>query len=301
MRKYGSWTEQETTVFRTTSDNKELTLTPPATLTGASLTLTYPDISSGTTDTMLSRTSTDTLTNKTFDVDGTGNSLTNIADANIKAGAAISVSKLAALTPTRALVSDGSGVVSASAVTSTELGYLSGVGSAIQTQIDGKASTALNNLAAVAINTSLISDTDNTDNLGSAAIAWANGYINTLLLDSNSQTTTITGSPSASASVNYILPPAGPAVNGYVLSATTAGIMSWVVQSGGGTGGLFSDQDGSSGDLTILGTERKGGAFFTINTGHTYTVNTDAYFLTLETLKVEGTLIVNGTVIIHEF
>ena len=35
-------------------------------------------------------------------------------------------------------MSDGSGVVSASSVTSTELGYLSGVTSAIQTQIDGK-------------------------------------------------------------------------------------------------------------------------------------------------------------------
>lgn len=38
------------------------------------------------------------------------------------------------------------------------------------------ANTALSNLASVAINTSLISDTDNTDDLGSAAILWANTY-----------------------------------------------------------------------------------------------------------------------------
>jgi len=40
------------------------------------------------------------------------------------------------LTTSRALVSDGSGDVSVSAVTSTEVGYLDGVTSSIQTQID---------------------------------------------------------------------------------------------------------------------------------------------------------------------
>lgn len=40
------------------------------------------------------------------------------------------------LTASRALVSDGSGKVAVSAVTSTEIGYLDGVTSAIQTQID---------------------------------------------------------------------------------------------------------------------------------------------------------------------
>lgn len=41
----------------------------------------------------------------------------------------------------------------------------------------GFATTALNNLAAVAINTSLVSDTDVTDNLGSASIRWLNLYV----------------------------------------------------------------------------------------------------------------------------
>jgi hypothetical protein len=45
------------------------------------------------------------------------------------------------LTTSRALVSDGSGKVSVSSVTSTELDYLSGVSSAIQTQLNGKQST----------------------------------------------------------------------------------------------------------------------------------------------------------------
>ena len=42
------------------------------------------------------------------------------------------------LTASRALISNGSGKVAVSAVTSTELGYLDGVTSAIQTQLDGK-------------------------------------------------------------------------------------------------------------------------------------------------------------------
>ena len=45
------------------------------------------------------------------------------------------------LTASRALISDGSGKVATNAVTSTELGYLSGVTSAIQTQISGKQNT----------------------------------------------------------------------------------------------------------------------------------------------------------------
>lgn len=68
---------------------------------------------------------TATLTNKTFDADGTGNSITNIENADIKAGAAIDATKIA----------DGS-------VSSTEFQYLGNVTSDIQTQIDSKAPTA---------------------------------------------------------------------------------------------------------------------------------------------------------------
>jgi len=60
-----------------------------------------------------------------------------VVNASVASGAAIAFSKMADLTASRALVSDGSGDVSVSAVTSTELGYLDGVTSAIQTQIDG--------------------------------------------------------------------------------------------------------------------------------------------------------------------
>ena len=51
---------------------------------------------------------------------------------------AVSTIKDSNLTASRALISDGSGKVAVSAVTSTELGYLDGVTSNIQTQLDGK-------------------------------------------------------------------------------------------------------------------------------------------------------------------
>lgn len=46
------------------------------------------------------------------------------------------------LTASRALISNGSGKVAVSTVTSTELGYLDGVTSAIQTQLNGKAASS---------------------------------------------------------------------------------------------------------------------------------------------------------------
>ena len=62
-----------------------------------------------------------------------------VTNAKIVASAGITLSKLAAVTASRALVSDGSGFVSASSVTATELGYVSGVTSSIQTQLNTKA------------------------------------------------------------------------------------------------------------------------------------------------------------------
>lgn len=93
----------------------------------------------------------------------------SIVNADVAAAAAIAYSKLAALTANRALQSDGSGFVSVSAVTSTELGYVSGVTSAIQTQFTGKANQALDNLASTAVNADIIPATDNTVSLGSSA------------------------------------------------------------------------------------------------------------------------------------
>lgn len=66
------------------------------------------------------------------------NLATSIVNADISAAAAIALSKLAVLGTNLALQSNASGVISVSSVTSTELGYLSGVTSAIQTQLNAK-------------------------------------------------------------------------------------------------------------------------------------------------------------------
>lgn len=61
-----------------------------------------------------------------------------IVNADVNASAAVSLSKLAATTASRALASDASGFITPSSTTATELGYVSGVTSAIQTQLNGK-------------------------------------------------------------------------------------------------------------------------------------------------------------------
>jgi len=91
------------------------------TLASAKAIKTYVD----TNVSSVTPSSTTTFTNKTIDVDATGNSLTNIANANIKASAAIDATKIA----------DGS-------VTSTEFQYINSLSSNAQTQIDSKAPLA---------------------------------------------------------------------------------------------------------------------------------------------------------------
>jgi hypothetical protein len=66
----------------------------------------------------------------------------SIVDADINASAAITLTKLAATTINRALASDSSGFIVVSTTTDTELGYVSGVTSAIQTQINSKVAKA---------------------------------------------------------------------------------------------------------------------------------------------------------------
>lgn len=79
----------------------------------------------------------------------------SLVDADINASAAIDPTKL------------GNGDVDA-----TELSTLNGVTSSVQTQLDGKANTALSNLASTALNTDLDPDSDLTRNLGSGSLSY---------------------------------------------------------------------------------------------------------------------------------
>lgn len=86
-----------------------------------------------------------TNANMTGDVTSVGNA-TSIAagvivNNDVNASAAIALSKLAATTASRALVSDASGIITPATTTATEIGYVNGVTSAIQTQLNGKQAT----------------------------------------------------------------------------------------------------------------------------------------------------------------
>ena len=232
-------------------------------------------------------------------------SASTILNADISASAAIARSKLAngtnnrlvvnnatgtmidaaAITAARALISDASGIPTHSTVTSTELDYLSGVTSAIQTQIntvstdlsnhlsdaadahdasaisnvpsgnlaatdvqgalnelqtdiDGRATTSLNNLASTAVNADIIPDTNNTKNLGSGTVRWASlhGVFFSMPSDGSGRvgTTNQTGATSSGAQTFR----SGTVVDGTSGSATV------------GTGNVSGT--GSSGDVNLI-------------------------------------------------
>jgi uncharacterized delta-60 repeat protein len=93
MKKFGSIRELVSTVF--SKDSQQVTLRPNSTTTYTNNRIVDlpPEDASGV---LMSASSPATMTNKTFDANGTGNSLSNIANANISNSAAIEVSKLSA-------------------------------------------------------------------------------------------------------------------------------------------------------------------------------------------------------------
>jgi len=97
------------------------------------------------------------------------------------------------------------------------------------------ANTALSNLASVAINTSLISDANNTDDLGSASIGWKDIYGYSLKLNGSSSGTATIVAPAAAGTPTLTLPtttgtfaltsdiPASPSIYGEYITTTFPG------------------------------------------------------------------------------
>ena len=129
------------------------------------------------TNGLITASSTDTLTNKTIDADGTGNSITNIENANIKSAAAIDATKIA----------DGS-------VTSTEFQFINSLSANAQTQIDSKQAT-INSSAR--LNANLVGDgsVDNTE------FGYINGVTSEIQTQINTATTNIATKASAGFAV----------------------------------------------------------------------------------------------------
>jgi len=73
------------------------------------------------------------------------------------------------------------------------------------------ASLALDNIASCAINTSLISDTHNTDDLGTEPIGWRTGYFGTSVIFVGTTYNTTVAFTEGAASRTYTIPDAGAA------------------------------------------------------------------------------------------
>lgn len=117
MKVFGSLSRLVSILFR--KDGQDLTFRPNQSTTyTAARDMQLPP--GDTAHTLVSATSTQTLTNKSIDADT--NTITNIENADIKSGAAIDATKIAA-----------------GSVDNTEFGYLNGVTSSVQGQLDDKA------------------------------------------------------------------------------------------------------------------------------------------------------------------
>lgn len=261
MKLYGSLSRLVAILFR--KDSQDITVRPnQATTYTAARDIQLPP--GDTAHVLVSASSTATFTNKTFDADGTGNSISNIENADIKAGAAIDATKIA----------NGS-------VSNTEFQYLDGVTSAIQTQIDAKvtgpASATDEALTRYDGTTGKLvqNSTATLSDAGALAIASGSISVDNLSLDGNTLASTDTNGnvlldpngtgavsvvaanlllssgtsaselrflePSGSGTnysafkaqaqagnVTYTLPAADATVSGYVLSSDAAGALSWV-------------------------------------------------------------------------
>lgn len=123
------------------------------------------------------------------------------------------------LTSNRALISDTNGKVAVSAVTSTELGYLDGVTSAVQSQLDGKASAShthgnITNTGAIGTdaNKAVITGTNGVLTTGIVPIASggtgattaATALINLGLTATASELNVLDGITATTAELNYI-------------------------------------------------------------------------------------------------
>jgi hypothetical protein len=194
MKVFGSISRLVSILFR--KDSQDITVRPnQATTYTAARDIQLPP--GDAAHILVSADSAATFTNKTFDADGTGNSISNIENADIKSGAAIDATK----------IHDGS-------VTNTEFGYIGGLTSDAQTQLNAKVAKAGDTMTG-----SLLIDNANELRLGE--------------LDTNGSAYVALKAPDDLAGGTYTLtlPPDDGAAN-QVLQTDGSGVLSWVDQAG---------------------------------------------------------------------
>lgn len=234
MKLYGSLSRLVAILFR--QDSQDITLRPNQSTTySAARDIQLPPGDSA--HVLMSAASTATMTNKSFDANGTGNSLSNVDVADLSAAFLLSIAKggtnsstsltnnrvmqssagaiveAAAITAARALISDSNGIPTHSAVTATELGYVSSVTSAIQTQIDGKVAKAGDSMTGNLV----------LANQKEVRFSEASG--------SGTNYTGIKAAPTIASDHTYTLPAAFPGSSGYHLASDTSGTLSWAPAS----------------------------------------------------------------------
>jgi hypothetical protein len=171
------------------------------------------------------------------------------------------IKETAAITASRALASDTNGLPVASAVTATELGYLSGVTSSLQTQISGKASsTGWSNFAVITTDTSGVLQSTTGSVNGSVLQYSATGAV----YSTASYPSTTSANQLLYSSANNVVGGL-TSVNSAVLTTNGSGVPSWSVISndtftqyallaGRTTGQTLNGGTAASGTLTLKGT-----------------------------------------------
>lgn len=269
---------------------KKFAFNASAISTGTTRVFSFPDEGGQ----ILVATATQTVSNKS--ISGASNTLSNIGysalsltgsilNADIAAGAAIDLSKLASLTASRALVSNGSGVVTPSSVTSTTLGYLDAT-SSVQTQLNSKLPTTVTTTGDMIYSTS-----------GSTAGRLAIGTVDTMRLKVSSGVPAWGFSSSAAKTTTYAITnadevlrydtsgggftttlPTAVGITGktFTLKLTTAGNILTVATTGAQTiDGMSSLKMATAGDFAIVQSDGANWILVGDNINYTATYSTN--------------------------
>lgn len=168
-----------------------------------------------------------------------------IVDSDINPTASIAVSKLAALTPQRAVITNSSGILATANVTDVELGYSSGLSGNIQAQLNGKMSVitgAASTVTTANLNPNVVVLADGSGKITSGVtttteIGYVSGVTSSIQTQLNGKLSATVTTPATTGDIIYwdgtkwTNIPRG--TTGQVLSST-AGSIQWTSAAGNG-------------------------------------------------------------------